>query len=363
NRDKLMFAKIMIEVAIDQSFPTLIHFYNEKGVKVDQKVNYEWLHITFTTCKGLGHTMENCTKQPTGKMKKIWVKKPIQKHTVIEPKKTQEPGEPSTSVDGFTQAIMLEGFHIFSTTTGLSVNPSKSSIYCCGMKEELVKEISQISGFGVGVLPFKYLGVPVSPWKLKAGDCDMVVDKMIARIKVWSSRHLSFAGRSQLVNSVLLSICVYWAQIFIFPKSVIKKINSICRSFLWHGSFDDSRPGAIAWDTVCQPKSQGGLGFRNLLLWNQAAVGKQAWAIANKQDNLWVRWIHSVYVKEKAWDQFTAPTAASWVVKKNCCSAHLQSTQWMHAPKYSIKGTYQLLRTQGETVKWQHWVWNRFSIP
>lgn len=35
------------------------------------------------------------------------------------------------------------------------------------------------------------------------------------------------------------------------------------------------------------------------------------WGIAKKHDNLWVKWVHSVYVKDKDSVQFTAPKAAS----------------------------------------------------
>ncbi|XP_056694084.1 asparagine synthetase [glutamine-hydrolyzing] 2 isoform X2 [Spinacia oleracea] len=36
------------------------------------------------------------------------------------------------------------------------------------------------------------------------------------------------------------------------------------------------RPGSVGWDQLCSHKDQGGLGFRNISLWNQAAVGKLA---------------------------------------------------------------------------------------
>ncbi|XP_056698292.1 uncharacterized protein [Spinacia oleracea] len=218
--------------------------------------------------------------------------------------------------------VMLEGFKLFSSTTGLQVNAANSSIYCCGISQADKETISHLSGFKFGTLPFKYLGVPISTGKLKSCECEALVEKMTLRIKIWSSRHISFAGRIQLINSVLMSICVYWAQMFIFPKAVLKKINVICRSYLWHGSYDDGRPGAVAWDKLCWPKSHGGLGFRNLLLWNQAAMGKLAWAVAKKQDNLWVRWVHAVYVKRKVWAEFTPSSTTSWVVKYICQVKH-----------------------------------------
>ena len=42
NSDRLIFARIMIEVAMNQSFPDAVWFENEKGVNIAQEVMYEW---------------------------------------------------------------------------------------------------------------------------------------------------------------------------------------------------------------------------------------------------------------------------------------------------------------------------------
>lgn len=68
--------------------------------------------------------------------------------------------------------------------------------------------IQSLSGFKLEELPFRYLGVPISSKKLHASDCGILIEKMVAKIKIWSTRHMSFAERMQLVNSVLMSICV-----------------------------------------------------------------------------------------------------------------------------------------------------------
>ncbi|XP_056692216.1 uncharacterized protein [Spinacia oleracea] len=154
------------------------------------------------------------------------------------------------------------------------------------------------------------------------------------------------------VNSVLMNICVYWGQIFLLPKRITQKITAICRSFLWFGTYDESRPGSVVWDHLCNHKDQGGLGFRNISLWNQAAVGKLAWAISQKQDNLW----------------FTPTLAASSAIRyickvKNSITEALASTQWLTDPNYSIKNIYGGLCTQQPKVHWHRFVWNRFSVP
>lgn len=69
-------------------------------------------------------------------------------------------------------------------------------------------ESGNISGFSFGELPFRYLGVHISTRNFKAGEREQLVDKMVARIKIWSSRHLSFAERVRLVSYVLMSISV-----------------------------------------------------------------------------------------------------------------------------------------------------------
>lgn len=165
-------------------------------------------------------------------------------------------------------SMILGGLKLFSETTGLHISPEKSEIYCTGMSASDILKVQLISGFKVGSLPFKYLGVPMNSKKVNEADCQALVEKMCARIRIWSSRHLSYSGRLQLVNSVLMSICTYWSQIFIQPKLVIKKINVVCKHFLWHGTYDSTKLGYVNWDEVCKPKDGSGLGVMNLMLWN-----------------------------------------------------------------------------------------------
>ncbi|KAG5629695.1 hypothetical protein H5410_001412 [Solanum commersonii] len=62
--------------------------------------------------------------------------------------------------------LLNEAFMRFSKALGLQANLEKSSLFIAGAadhtKEELLKEI----GYVIGVLPFKYLGVPLASKKL-----------------------------------------------------------------------------------------------------------------------------------------------------------------------------------------------------
>ncbi|XP_062074993.1 uncharacterized protein LOC133779000 [Humulus lupulus] len=101
---------------------------------------------------------------------------------------------------------LLQGFKRFSGSSGLQANENKSAFYCHGMPEEEVKRIQFASGFSKSQLPFRYLGIPICSKRLSMADCSVLAEKMLHRIQIWSSQHLSLAGRLTLVNAVLLSI-------------------------------------------------------------------------------------------------------------------------------------------------------------
>lgn len=54
--------------------------------------------------------------------------------------------------------------------------------------------------------------------KLDAAARKNFLDKMMSKIKSWSTKKLSYAGRVQLIKSVLFSVKMYWSGLFILPK-------------------------------------------------------------------------------------------------------------------------------------------------
>lgn len=61
----------------------------------------------------------------------------------------------------------------------------------------------------------------------------------------------------------------------------------------------------VSWDTVCLPKKYGGLNIKNNKQWDITLVGKLIWQLAGKKDNLWVKWVHGIYIKneeENIWE-------------------------------------------------------------
>ncbi|XP_062075318.1 uncharacterized protein LOC133779363 [Humulus lupulus] len=190
--------------------------------------------------------------------------------------------------------IMRDGFTEFCLASGLSANMKKSQVYFGGLDDRETHQLLERLRFTEGCFPLKYLGVPLRTTKWKAGDCAIIITKIQQKLHTWASRHLSFAGRAQLVNSVLLSIRSFWMSIFMLPKSVTKEIDRLCRNFLWGVKDSNSNRSKLhftAWNQVCLPKCMGGLGFKECCTWNTVLLAKFVWAVSSKQDILWdVSW-------------------------------------------------------------------------
>lgn len=61
-KGNLLFARVLVEVYIDQPFPEIIKFRNEHGHIVEQTIFYAWKTIKCTSCTGFGHRQVQCHK-------------------------------------------------------------------------------------------------------------------------------------------------------------------------------------------------------------------------------------------------------------------------------------------------------------
>jgi len=116
---------------------------------------------------------------------------------------------------------------------------------------------------------------------------------MATRIKgligTWSGREASGAGREVLLKSVAQAVPTYSMSCFLLSKTTCKKMRSAIANYWWGSSADSSRIHWMSWERLTQHKSFGGMGFRDLHLFNKAMLGKQGWRLITRQDSICAR--------------------------------------------------------------------------
>ncbi|XP_074298811.1 uncharacterized protein LOC141629756 [Silene latifolia] len=82
-KTRLAYARVLVEVQIDQKFPEAVKFHDEKKQLVEVKLEYEWKPVLCTHCKTLGHAHSTCRRgksqtthkvQPIKPVKQVWRK-------------------------------------------------------------------------------------------------------------------------------------------------------------------------------------------------------------------------------------------------------------------------------------------------
>lgn len=74
--------------------------------------------------------------------------------------------------------------------------------------------------------------------------------------------------------------------LFKLPKSLCKKLNSLIRRFWWGHQYNTSRCAWQSWDKLGVSKFHGGMGFRDLEVFNNALFAKQGWRLIQFLDSL-----------------------------------------------------------------------------
>jgi len=88
-------------------------------------------------------------------------------------------------------------------------------------------------------------------------------------------KHLSYAGRFELIRSVLQGMVQFWISIFLIPALVISRIINLCRNFLWIKDLQRNKSALVAWKQVCLPKNKGGLVVLDIKARNASFFARQ----------------------------------------------------------------------------------------
>ena len=95
----------------------------------------------------------------------------------------------------------------------------------------------------------------------------------------------------------------------------LKTIESMCSRFLWSGNIENRTALKVAWNTICLPKSESGLGLRKFTQWNKVLCLRFIWLLFSNSDSLWSKWHMHHYLSNTIFQAITPKNSDSAIWK------------------------------------------------
>jgi hypothetical protein len=182
---------------------------------------------------------------------------------------------------------------LFQRCTGQLVSPSKCSLLFSGECPSAVRDdIRNLLDISRSVFEEKYLGLPTPEGRMKGDQFQPVMCRFTKRLTSWNEKHSSFGAKETLIKSVAQALVGHVMGVFKMTKEFCDQYEKLIRDFWWGDEEDHRKVHWMAWENMIKPKCKGGIGFRDMHLFNQALLARQAWRLIQNPDRLCAPWKH-----------------------------------------------------------------------
>nr|XP_025616646.1 uncharacterized protein LOC112708946 [Arachis hypogaea] len=171
----------------------------------------------------------------------------------------------------------------YTEASGQIINMNKSGIsFGSQVPIQTRVDIEDILGMKTWDMAGKYLGLPAIWGRSHNKALAWIEEKIMNKLEGWKERLLNQPGKETLIKS--------WAA------------SGKERGIHWK-----------KWDSITESKSEGGLGFKDLVKQNTAYLAKQAWRAFKNPNAIWVQILKSLYFPDGNFWTATGKKGASWV--------------------------------------------------
>ena len=158
---------------------------------------------------------------------------------------------------------------------GQKINRGKTSIFFSKSTIKIVRaEIKEALGMEKIKHYDKYLGLPSLVGRHKKASFDYIKERVWRKLQRWEEKLLSQAGREILIKAVVQAIPTYTMCCFKLPLGLCHEFEGLIRKIWWGQRGDQRKIHWVKWEDMCEPKSEGGMGFKELPIFNDALLAK-----------------------------------------------------------------------------------------
>jgi len=120
-------------------------------------------------------------------------------------------------------------------------------------------------------------------------------ERVWKRIQGWQEKLLSRAGKETLIKAVAQAIPTFAMSCFDITKNLCDDISKMICRYWWAQQDKDKKMHWLSWQTLSCRKEKGGLGYRDLHMFNLAMLARQAWRLIQSPDSLCARLLRAKY--------------------------------------------------------------------
>ncbi|KAG2304864.1 hypothetical protein Bca52824_033515 [Brassica carinata] len=186
---------------------------------------------------------------------------------------------------------VMEVLAVYEAATGQTINLEKSSvIFGAHIHQDSRDIIHDILGIVKVGGEEKYLGLPEVFSGSKIKSLSFLQENLKDKLTGYQARLMSQGGKEVVIKSVAMSMSVYAMSVFRLPKTTTDNIVSLA-NFWWNSDQEKKKTHWVSWERMCLPKKLGGMGFKDIQVFNQALLAKQAWRLVNFPDSLLAKFL------------------------------------------------------------------------
>lgn len=188
----------------------------------------------------------------------------------------------------------------YEVMSGMKINYEKNEIFSVGLTQEDQCLAAESLGCKIGTFPMKYLGMPISSYKISKAQLSYVCEKTRKRLGTWQCDYLSSGGKSTLIDSFLSSIPMYTMGMYQLYEGNFQCLDSIRSRFFWQGTSKKRKYHIIKWEALNRPKEFRGLGFVDVRAMNTCLLAKWIDKLERGDNSLCYTLLRNKYLGQKS---------------------------------------------------------------